>query len=469
MATVHVRHDSEIRYLRRQTPYGNWLDGAFSQNAHSHPSQRDPITSPPQGQGKSNWIEEKARGSRHILDVAPFSLWDDKAHDYVDPTHDNIRWILQAYNATAVEFIAPFLLIATDTPSLPEHHGQTSLTIGSTPVIFTSPEALAQGFHSGKPRPNANHYVDRLMEDPLKGNYQAIPWTQPSAEDAEKVWGVLKDICTVHALNFVWPDLIIELAEGQRIYKTESLPPRLGGWIVSYHHGGPFWKSSIPMARRRELTAASSQKDDTTNYLRIGDGIIGPGVRVEGAIIASSAGVRIRDRTRVRITLADRSFEDCANVYHPDGDAGDSIATIQERYPDHDWALAKLHPSVNFSNSRVFECPQITKLLAGHEVSKHEWFVCDGMTTGKIAMTFQGKRWVGGKTSKDVIVDLSSLEPASVYFGLAPTGGAPDLRAGICGAPIVHEKTGGIAGFFQFMDEGGWCFAPQLDKLIEDG
>lgn len=43
------------------------------------------------------------------------------------------------------------------------------------------------------------------------------------------------------------------------------------------------------------------------------------------------------------------------------------------------------------------------------------------MTTGKVEMIFQGERWVGGKTSHDVEVDLSAFEPANVYFGIAPT------------------------------------------------
>ncbi|OAF59398.1 hypothetical protein VC83_04231 [Pseudogymnoascus destructans] len=242
----------------------------------------------------------------------------------------------------------------------------------------------------------------------------------------------------------------------------------MGGWALNYHQGDPFWKSTIPLAPQRQM-AATSLRGDETDYLRTGDGVIGPGIRVEGRTRASSAGVRIRNGARVRITVADHGFEDCTSIYHPDGDGGDPIASIHERFPDHDWALAQLHPSISFSNSRVFECPEPTRLLRGREVSTHEWFVCDGMTTGKIAMKYSGDRFVAGKSSNDVIVDVSALPPASVYFGLAPTGGAPELRDGICGAPIIHEQTGGVAGFFQFVNEAGWCFVPQLDTLIEDG
>lgn len=40
---------------------------------------------------------------------------------------------------------------------------------------------------------------------------------------------------------------------------------------------------------------------------------------------------------------------------------------------------------------------------------------------------------------EDVAVDLSAFEFASIYFGLGATGGAEDLRGGICDA---HEETG---------------------------
>lgn len=185
------------------------------------------------------------------------------------------------------------------------------------------------------PLPNSNYLIDRASSDPLIETYQAIPWTPLSPQNVAEIWDVLKGVCSVHALNFIWPTLTVELATDSRIYINESLLNKIGGWALHYHQGEPFWKSTVPLAQQRQM-AATSLRGDETNYLRTGDGVIGPGIRVEGRTMASSAGVRIRNGARVRITLADHGLEDCTRVYHPDGDGGDPIANIEERFPDHD-------------------------------------------------------------------------------------------------------------------------------------
>jgi hypothetical protein len=95
--------------------------------------------------------------------------------------------------------------------------------------------------------------------------------------------------------------------------------------------------------------------------------------------------------------------------------------------------------------------------------------MCDGCTTGKIAMKYGGIRLAKSHIDEDEVVGFSSFVPSSVWYGSAPTGGASDIRNGICGAPIVHERDGAVAGFFQYIDASGFCFAPHLDKLVDEG
>lgn len=471
-----TRGAKEIRKLRQHLPYCSFFhQGQFWANTHSHPTPRDPTTSAPTIQVEPTWISEGPRGSRHRLDKAPFSLWSDEVSDYTTPTESQAKWIFETYNATRVDWIVPFLVVTTSSPSLPDHGGLISLTLGCTPVIFVSQETTDSGFRAGPPQVNALHYVCTSMPDPLP--FTSKPWTDPSDEEVKAILDHLQVSHGVHiqALNFIFPDLIIEILDDGKTYLPETLPARLGGWPVMYHYRTPgstaFWDAPITMARQREISSPSStQKGDDTNFLNIGNCMIGPGVRVEGSEKVSTAGVRIKKGEAVRITLANHSFEGCERVFHPDGHAGDWIGNITERFPDRDWALATLHPSISFSNNQIFECPTpASKLVMGQELKLREWYICDGVTTGKIALLYSGVRYLRSEDETNGIITMAELQPASVYFGRGPTGGDPEVKEGICGAAIVHELDGSVAGFLQFIDPRGYCFAPCLDKLIQEG
>jgi hypothetical protein len=447
-------------------------NGTFWANTHSHPTPRDPVSPPPRLEQEDTWITEAERGSRHRLDIAPFSLWSIEEHDYNEPTQAQAKWILTTYKANMIEFIEPFIVISTECPSLPDHNGLVTLTIGCAPAIFISKQTGFDGFHAGPPLPNALIYCDPFLPDPLLDVFQSQPYTEPSIEETQMILDHLRKYCSVHAMNFVFPKLIIELANNGRAYQQRSLPARVGGWSTLYHHQQSdlsYWDSVTSMGRTREMSATRNVKGDDTNYLFTGNRVLGPGVRVEGAASASTAGVRIRNGNQIRITLAAHSFKDCERVFHPNGDNGDSIAEIKERYVDEDWVLAELHPSIAFDNSQVFECPTPERLLRSNEMKEVEWYICDGMTTGKVAMMYSGCRLVEASEPGGEMIWVSKMTPQSIYFTMGPTGGAPEIRSGICGAAIVHEKGNGVAGFFQWINRDGYCFSPRLDKLIDDG
>lgn len=473
MSQVSVRVSPQVRNLRLTAPFVNFFhNGTSWVNTHSHPTQRDPILAAPRLEHENTWATEAERGSRHRLDVAPFSLWDIDAHDYNEPTLAQAKWIASTYNATMVEFTAPFIVISTERPSLPDHNGLVTLTVGCAPAIFISKQTELDGFHAGPPLPNAAIYCDPLMPDPLFNVFQSQPYTEPSIEETQMILDHLRKYCNVHAMNFVFPKLIIELANNGRVYQQRSLPSRVGGWFTLYHDqqsGLSYWDSVASMRRTRELSATESVKGDDTNYLLMGKRVLGPGVRVEGATLASTAGVRIRNGNQVRITLAAHRFKDCESVFHPNGDNGALIAEIKERYVDEDWALAELHPSVAFNNSQIFECSTPERLLRSNEMKGSEWYICDGMTTGKIALMYSGCRFLEASEPGGEMIWVSKLTPLSVYAAMGPTGGAPEIRNGICGAAIIHEKDNAVAGFFHWMGRDGYCFSPRLDKLIDDG
>ena len=471
--TTNVR-PSEIRNLKARTPYCAWYDGSSWDNTHSHPTQRDPITSSPPPQASisqpQTWPTQAAHGSKHALDIADFSLWDSEKSDYRTPSKEQVDWIFQTYSAKSVEFLPPYFLVVTDTPALPQHGGKITLTIGGAPVVFTSPVAAQDGFIVGKPLANAMHLVDIRSQDPLASVCHAQKWQPPTHEQAKMVLSVLETGCNVHAMNFLYPDLIVELAQDGKDYKPGSLPSRIGGWSLSYHQNkgnDSFWGSNMPKSRLRELDASTNTKGDTINYLQTGSKVLGPGVRVEGRNMATTSGVRVKNQSKVRVTFADHGFHNCTRIFHPDGNIGDHVAEIIERFPEHDWALGALLPSAPYSNSQVFECPAPMRLLKGGEIKLREWYECDGMSTGKVALRFEGHRYVSGNQPNDRIT-ASRWTPASVFFGLAPTGGAQDIKDGICGAPIIGHD-GGVSGFFQYMEDRGYCFSPQLDVLIDNG
>jgi hypothetical protein len=474
VTAVQVRASAEVRNLRQRSPFINFFhdSSSFWLNTHAHPTPRDPLFSSTAVASQSTFVHENVRGSKHRLDTADFSLWDDETQDYKTLTSEQAGWIFKTYQASSIGYSTPFLTIATDHPSLPDHNGQVTLTLGCAPVIFISKDADAAGFHSGPPPPNALHYCNPSMGDPLLGQFKAERWTEPTREEARKIFEYLKTICNIKALNFILPKLIVELAGDDRVYTRRSLPVRLGGWPTIYHHHNQqdsYWNKGLPMARVRELSPSSNIKGDTTNYLTTGNRILGPGVRVEGKSMGSTAGIKLRNGNQVRMTVAHHAFKDCKMVFHPDGDSGDCIAQILERYPDQDVALAEIHPSVNFDNSQIFESPPPTRLIRGKDVQENEWYFCDGMTTGTVAMLYAGLRLAPWLTGGGLQTEFHDFRPESVLYATAPTGGAPEIRDGICGAPIIHEEDTSVAGFFQYIAPSGYCFCPRLDALIDDG
>ncbi|KAI9051913.1 hypothetical protein LZ554_004169 [Drepanopeziza brunnea f. sp. 'monogermtubi'] len=392
--TSRPREATSIGLLRNISPYLNWFDDGFYTNTHSHPTQRaqrDPLAAPPQLPGAKAWASEKKMGSRHILDTAPFSFWDDVLNDYVTPSQAQTKWMADTYQAEAGGFYPPFLIVATSTPSLPQHNGQVSPTLGGCPVIFLPPNAFPDfGAVHALPAANASGLIDRYMEDFLAGVFEIGKWQRrPEENQVGAIFQILHQFCCEPvAINFVSPSIIVELSV-ESLCQARTLPGVLAGRPVHYHIGS-YWNEPTMRARLRNINPDDIRQHpngDNTNYLLSGDRILGPGIRIEGRSQPSSSGIRVKNGSRIRMMIAAHAVEDSTYVSHPDGTFGDRLAEIVERYPDQDWALAELVPSVTYTNNRVFQTPVPTHLIRGEDAQHQtEWYVCDGMSTGQIAM-----------------------------------------------------------------------------------
>lgn len=281
-----TRAASQIRHLRRSTPYVSFFhDGSHWTNLDAHPAPREPLTPLPRIEQESTWVSEQARGSRHRLDLAPCSLWDIDAQDHQEPTPTQAKWIFTTYKAKIIDFIAPFVVIITEHPALPEHNGLATLTVGCAPAVFISKQAEQDGFHAGPPRCNALRLCDPHLDDSLLQGFRSSPYTEPTIEEAQMILDELRKYCAVSAMNFVFPKLVIELANNGREYKDRSLPSRVAGWHVEYHQQQSttsYWESTASMERNRETSVANNiGRGDDTNYIVTGNRMLGPGVRVE--------------------------------------------------------------------------------------------------------------------------------------------------------------------------------------------
>ncbi|PVH89556.1 hypothetical protein DL98DRAFT_579347 [Cadophora sp. DSE1049] len=481
--TSHFRDSSAVALLHTRSPYTNFYSGPPS---HSHPEPGREVETellqisasplpPAPGQLSTNssashthlprseptWLSKGGHGSRHTLDHFTFSLWDAEQHTYRPIKKDELLSIKHEYAAYNVRYFPPFVIVATSTPPscLP-------LTIGCAPALFISPETDDSGWNPLLVDGNTN-YVNPRVPDPAPENNRS-PWTRPKLEEIRLLWTKLSQFANLKRMNFAYPYLLVELREDGRQYDAKSLPGKVGGWLTTYHHHGEYREKKC-LARDRDL-APSSSPEDNTNYLT-SRRKLNPGVRVEGNRMATSCGVLIRKGSQIRLTGANHGFLDTEQVWHPNKD-GFLIGTIQERYPEEDWSLIMHIRNLPFTNSEYFAAEAPTYLLAGDDCGDG-WYEVDGMSTGVVQMMCIG---VSASLS-EILPEYASVPHQSfrtdeaisnIFQGIGALG-SEDLIDGMCGAPIVSVDTGGVAGFFRMAGAGGLCYAPTLDRLIEEG
>lgn len=485
---------SSITELRYRTPYANYpsLGNASYYHPHVHPApeiksdlSHDLIQKQKPNHEKNvpvRWASlRKGLGSRHILDDAAFSLWDDDKKDFRYPNDNEQAWIQNTFKAPSLTFEWPTLVIHTDDPPQP-----LPLTVACVSVRFV-PAA-----HVWRSRITNNGLANPRIPDPV--SFRVDRWSEPDDHQISQIMTALMTYVNVKAVNFTGVFTHVEVRNDGREYSRHSLPGRVGG-ISTLYHLGPidFWPKMTDHALSRIIDPNAehslTQEQDRSNYLNHGQGTLQPGVclgssptTAQGTYsdsrICTSAGIRLRDSTgQVVMTAANHGFPDSDEVYYPTRGTGEMIGEIQERWVAEDVAMVKLRPEIRFSNQEYFNATPPRRLLRIGHSSYGQWCSADGMSCGTIFLQREGRRVrpsdheVDTRASSGIVIPVSGFYQEPLFGVFGPVGG--EVAEGICGAPIVEEDSssgeqdgGGVCGFFR-MASDTMAVCSCLDAIID--
>ncbi|EFQ97899.1 hypothetical protein MGYG_00936 [Nannizzia gypsea CBS 118893] len=481
LETSPVRLSPDISTLRAKLPYVNYEPSPLGPDNHAHPHE-----SPLQEQQtlihdtapiSSRWKTiMPTYGSRHIYDVADFSLWCEETAEFKHPTREQQKWVLRHYRAKEVRFEYPLIIVITDTPPKP-----LTLTIAGVAALFVPDAPLGTGFSVN------TAYASPRVPDPSPVTLKR--WMAPTRRDSDLILKSLARLCNIKAINWFGVYCYVELHTGDgRSYGRHSLPGLVAGKTTTYHHSSRgFWDEmkSLSLIRRIDPQEVDvfPPLQDRTNYLLEGNGALQPGVRLASSVnsaetsldleLATSCGVLLRNSTgQIVVTAANHRMQHSSDVYHPSTATGTKIGTVVERWLAQDVAMVNLIPAVRFSNDRYFQATAPKRLVRSDYVPNGAWCSCDGMSTGVVFLHCHGSR------ISDIHMEVTNgINIAKVYYSteklystFGPVGG--QLSDGICGAPIVEERSdgsgGGVCGLFRYGNES-IAVCPVLDDIIDAG
>ncbi|KAL4778644.1 hypothetical protein BJX76DRAFT_366068 [Aspergillus varians] len=175
-----------------------------------------------------------ANGSRHISDLAPFSLWDNDRQTFRLPSDKERQWIYENFQVETLTFEWPKIIIETSHPPKP-----IPLTVGCVAASFVP------------------------VGDPIPKNRHLEPWCKPSQQQLESIFSALDQFATIIAINFVPPDIVVELAVDEKSYGRRTLPGVVVGRTTLYYHDrSPFWNNSL-LSRERLIQPTDTIQDET--------------------------------------------------------------------------------------------------------------------------------------------------------------------------------------------------------------
>ena len=369
-------------------PFANY-NPKFSDSYYHHTYSRPRIQ-------LSRWTQlQRGLGSRHILDNAPFSLWDLQNMDFLEATDTQIAWIRRTYNAPTLTFEWPTLVIHTDTPPNP-----LPVTVAYVAARFV-PAA-----HVWMSRIINNGLRNPRLPDPVPFRVQR--WTEPNDEQVKEITAALMSFVVIKAINFTGVFIHVELNQDGRKYERHSLPGRVAGISTLYHMGPEdFWSDMSDHALSRlfdpNTVLNGSNQEDRSNYLQHGTGVLQPGVclgssptTTAGAYsdsqMCTTAGVRLRNSSgKIVVIAANQGFLDSAEVFHPTTITGEKIGEIYERWIAQDIAMVQLQPAIQFSNKDYFNATPPRRLLRLGQSSYGQWCTADGMSCGTIFLQREGR------------------------------------------------------------------------------
>lgn len=473
------RLSSDITNLRQRTAYVNFPSPLV-------PNRTATTSSAQVRFERKTWeATEEGFGSRHLCDSAPFTLWDKEKQDFRHPTQIEKNWIFSRYRATAISIRWPIIFIETTEPPSP-----LPLTVGCVAVVFVpapgdaEPNKAISPLYAVARIELTTNYASPRIPDPVS-SFRLKKWTYPTRQQREHIIKALHTLVSIRRVSFFWPYIIAELHVDDRLYGKHTLPGKVAGCAVFYHHKeASFWQDMTCKIRERLIDPGSGAQD-STNYLENGNGELSPGVRLESAPVTdegpyatlsrtTTAGVMLRNIDgQVRMTVSNHGFPESDQVFHPSTD-GCRIGEITERWLAQDVALVRLDPSVAFSNNSYFEAQSPKRLLRSQDLENSrygKWFCADGMSTGLVFLLLQGvSSYEARRPTKPrpVEIDFEEWMTENIYHMIGATGGT--TKDGLCGAPIVDDDVGegAVAGFFQLANNE-ICLSPVLDEIIDCG
>lgn len=388
-------------------------------------------------------------------DPMTFDLRDPKNGRVRELSNDECESVFSHFpDCVAYTICAPFIILECTTPPV-----SAPITIGGLPAMF----------------------VDNNQEDPVHigelgnpkipdfGSSEFIVCDNvfPSFQTVEKAFKLFDErMANVTAVSYQLDSWLVEITTEHELI---SLPGKFGRRPVRYK----FSSKSSPQSRER-LQSLTNAESDNSNYRHLG---LSPGVKLCGLSMSSTSGVLVQHADgRKRLTVANHSFYDTNSVYHPDRLPNFYLGEIRERYFQADIGLCEFARDVNYSNSTYFTANPPKKLVTTSYAATHcnqaSWFEAEGITTGQVQMLYMGPR----VTRRNIPEELRgahrlSLTPQYLlkYFGKNDT----ETRAGICGAPVVHEPNedpvldGIVIGFFFILD-GTTCIVPNLNRFVSE-
>lgn len=400
-------------------------------------------------------------GSRHINDNAPFQSWNAEKHGchIVSP---NRSWILKKYSEASIEMGADALTVGTSLPLVP-----VPVTIGGIGVTFAPPGSPYMiGPLAIYHRMGNNGYAWPRIEDPIS-SWEAPYLMKPTRAQAIEIFSALSSLADIKAINFLEWVTLVELADNGRTYENRSLPGRVAKRCCLYQHSNsPFF---IPDVMDTDLANA---QEDMTNYID-STGAFPCGVRIESEIAEAGQSASVTSGTTgallknsvddMMLTVSNRHLANSKEVYHPNAIDGIRLGKIIERWPDLDIAILRLDSSITCSKESYFEATPPQYLLRSCEIAKGDWFSMDSIATGIMWLQCCGTRYVN--PTRCPHYEFSKWVEETIFLMHGSKGNSVH---GACGAPIVAEESGAVAGFFKY-SSGTYCFAATLDKLIDEG
>jgi hypothetical protein len=427
-------------------------------DAHGHPHTR------------SRWTNPTGWGARHVSDLAPFSLWDEKMQKFNYPTKTEYAWIETTYEPIYVLCQFPLIIITTKNPPIP-----VPLTLGCVAVVFC-PSGLEPKFLAG----NAPCIGPRLP-DPCT-SVRWPHWGLPTKIQMIEVVEALCAVAQIRSVSFLPPLIVVELvSEHDQKYPPYSLPGIVAGKSTTYHDAHESFFQQMKVRGRERLMdpqlclpnpIIGPAPQDGTDYLNEPEwGFLSPGMRVsasdpERLVSSTTLGTLLRKGGLERCTVADHGFLRDQDIFHPDVD-GTKIGEVTERYPEFDIAMVKLNPSHTFTNGSYFQGEPPKRLVASDEIGVGAFYEVEGMSTGLMTLMHRGrgmKRPIRPIGHPKVPVTEWNVYNVNQVFGAS----SPELIDGLCGAPMVGVDTGNVAGFFH-MAAGDFAISAALDDLVAEG